>query len=191
MTDRETSVRNLAIKTLLSILGIGVVVGILGAIFESQIIETSSWLSHQLGIAGILMAVFLTDAFITGIPPDLFLIVILKSELKDQWPVLVSLIGISSTIAGCTGWFIGTKLGHLKWAEKHYGPLIAKNRKIIDRYGPWGVAIGALTPIPFSFTCWLAGALEIRFKIFFWMAALRIPRFLFYYMIIMSSETLF
>jgi membrane protein YqaA with SNARE-associated domain len=61
---------------------------------------------------------------------------------------------------------------------------------LIDRYGYWAVALGALTPIPFSITCWSAGMLRLGFGRFLLVALLRVPRFVGYYVVIAYSSEL-
>ena len=50
----------------------------------------------------------------------------------------------------------------------------------VRRYGAAALALGALSPLPFSICCWASGALKLRPDIFFVVALLRIPRVAFY-----------
>jgi membrane protein YqaA with SNARE-associated domain len=50
----------------------------------------------------------------------------------------------------------------------------------VRRYGAGALALGALSPLPFSICCWAGGALRIRPSIFLAVALLRIPRVAFY-----------
>ena len=53
-----------------------------------------------------------------------------------------------------------------------------------------GVAVGALTPVPYSLTCWVAGTLELTLREIFWVNLLRLPRFLVLYQAFAHSEHL-
>jgi uncharacterized membrane protein YdjX (TVP38/TMEM64 family) len=51
---------------------------------------------------------------------------------------------------------------------------------IVERYGTVGLAIGAITPLPYVWTTWAAGALGMPWRTFLPVSLLRIPRVFFY-----------
>jgi len=54
----------------------------------------------------------------------------------------------------------------------------------MKRFGPIAVAIGALTPFPYSVTTWTAGMFNMPFKRMILPTMLRIPRLWIYYWIL-------
>ena len=99
----------------------------------------------------------------------------------------VPLLGLISSIAGVCGWMIGRKLQHLRFVRKSLLYLNKEHRRYIKRFGFWIVILGALTPLPFSSTCWLAGIFKLNFKTFVAASLFRIPRFILYYWAIFYS----
>ncbi|MCJ8277901.1 MAG: VTT domain-containing protein, partial [Bdellovibrionales bacterium] len=92
-----------------------------------------------------------------------------------------------STGAGVVGWLIGKKLQHLSFVKKFLAYFGDEHRGAIKRFGFWMVVLGALTPLPFSLTCWLAGIFKLPFQTFIVACAFRIPRFVIYYWAIFYS----
>ena len=60
----------------------------------------------------------------------------------------------------------------------------------VARYGAWAVGIAALTPVPFSVVCWVAGFVRLDFVRFAPMALLRVPRFIIYFAALVFSDTI-
>jgi membrane protein YqaA with SNARE-associated domain len=72
------------------------------------------------------------------------------------------------------------------------GELKDEHRDFIRKYGFWAVALGSVTPFPFSLACWSAGVMEIRWTTVLAASLLfRVPRFLIYYSLIVSAAGLF
>lgn len=160
---------------------------VLALSFEPQIRSTASWLIDHFGLVGIGLVVFVADLVISPIPPDFALFIIGKSEMHNQWMILVPILGLISTCAGIFGWLIGLRLKHLKFVKRFLAYFGTEHRHAIKRFGFWMVVLGALTPLPFSLTCWLAGIFKLSFKTFFIAALFRVPRFVIYYWAIFYS----
>jgi membrane protein YqaA with SNARE-associated domain len=172
---------------LLAIVGLGLT----GLWFEEELIATCSWVLDRVGLAGIAAILYVSDAFCAPIPSDLTLVVIAKSDLSPYWPIIVPALALWSSFAGATAWLLGTKVGRLPWATRLLGRLQSgQNHALVARLGKWGVALGALTPIPYSLTCWTAGMLELTLREIFWVNLLRLPRFLAYYLAFAHSDDL-
>lgn len=156
--------------------------------FEPQIRATSDWLTKEFGFIGISALVFLTDLIVSPIPPDAALFFISKSDLHQQWYLVVPFLGIVSACAGVFGWLIGQRLKSLKIVQKYMVYFGEKQHKeSIKRFGFWVLVLGALTPLPFSLTCWFAGILNIPFKTTVLGCLFRVPRFVVYYWAIFYS----
>jgi membrane protein YqaA with SNARE-associated domain len=154
------------------------------AVFRDSMMTATEWIYESIGIGGLLALLFVTDALITPIPPDAILVVIANSPLRDQADWLIVGIGALSAVAGNVGWWIGSSLGNTPWVSKRLERSRRKHQKLLTRYGGWAVALGAVTPVPFSVTCWSAGALGVPFRIVAPMTLLRFPRFVLFYVAI-------
>jgi membrane protein YqaA with SNARE-associated domain len=166
------------------------VVGGVGMLFREELVAATERINELIGFAGLAVILFLSDAFITPVPPDALLVVIANSELAQRWPLLILALGLVSIAAGSAAWFFGVKLGDTRLPRLMFGRFRAQNRALVARYGRWAVGLGAITPIPFSLTCWTAGMFRMRYDQFFWMSLLRIPRFYLYYVAIAYSDEL-
>lgn len=149
--------------------------------FEDSINSFAQGLNEQFGFWGLMLVVFVADLIISPLPPDVALFFLGRSPLHEQWQFYVPLLGIASTCAGIVGWWVGQKLKRIAFFKKiikYYGQEYIKDAK---RFGFWVVVIGALTPVPFSLTCWFAGIFRMPFKTFLKAVVIRIPRFVVYY----------
>ncbi len=156
--------------------------------FEPQIRLFASWLTENFGFAGISLSVFIADLIISPIPPDAALFFIGQSPMHAQWILWVPLLGLVSTAAGICGWMIGRRLQHFSFFKKIMMTFSREHKGSIKRFGFWMVVIGALTPLPFSLTCWLAGVLKLPIQTFALAALVRVPRFVLYYWAIFYSS---
>jgi membrane protein YqaA with SNARE-associated domain len=163
-------------------------VGLATVLYEQELFQATQAIHHTVGVAGLGAILFVSDALITPIPPDFLLVIIAKSNLRFDWVGLIAGMGVLSTIAGNCGWLMGVRLGEAPFLQRIFGRLRERNERLVARYGSLGVALGALTPIPFSVTCWAAGLMRLRFASVFWPSLLRIPRFFVYYVLIAYSD---
>lgn len=154
---------------------------------EPQLREVAEWLRTNFGIWGLGAIVFFADLIISPIPPDVVLFIISKSSLHQSWFILVPFFGVISTVAGVCGWLIGQRLQHISFVKRFIQYFGDEHRASIQRFGFWMVVLGAVTPLPFSVTCWLAGIFKLPFKTFIVACLCRIPRFLLYYWAIFYS----
>lgn len=138
-----------------------VVMGVLGYAFEGELAAIANWVVDRIGFAGLALILMVTDTLVTPFPPDILLVVVAKSPLAEDWPVYVGILGMVSVTAGMTGFGIGRWLGHFEWSKKLFGQFKEDHEAFIRRYGFWAVAIGSVTPLPYSVTCWSAGVLGV------------------------------
>jgi len=165
-------------------------VGALGVFYRAELLGVTQWIFLNLGIPGLALIVFAADGLNSPIPPDLALVVVANSELVGRAWSLVLFLGVVSVIAGNLGWLLGAKLGETRLGRLVMGRFGSRAAALVRRFGMWGVAIGALTPIPFSLTCWAAGMLQMEWQRFTLVTLLRFPRYALYYWAIAYSETL-
>ncbi|MCO6428916.1 YqaA family protein [Nitrosomonas communis] len=185
-------IRENLIKTVIALVVFVLGISALGYLLEDELSAGTNWIVEQIGFFGLCLILLITDTLVTPFPPDILLLVIAKSSLAEQWSAYVLILGIVSGFAGMLGWGIGRWLGHLEFVKGIFGKFKEDHREFIHRYGFWAVAIGSITPFPFSVTCWTAGVMGLRGMIVL-LAALtfRIPRFFIYYWLIDSTGNWF
>jgi len=180
------------LKALIALVAFLVVMGVLGFLFEEEMELATTWVVDRIGFAGLGLILLVTDTLVTPFPPDLLLVVIARSRLSDDWLRYVLTLGVISVAAGMLGWAIGRWLGHFRFVKQLFGEFKAEHQEFIRKYGFWAVAIGSITPFPFSVTCWTAGVMGLRWSTVLLAALLfRIPRFIGYYWLIASSGNWF
>lgn len=159
--------------------------------YQTELDAFTASVFDSIGITGLIAVIFVTDWIVSPFPPDSVLILIAASPYHEHWLVLLPFLGLLSTAAGCLGYFCGRMLSRREWAQRWFGNFHSKSQDLVLKYGPWSVAIGALTPVPFSVTCWTAGLLRLPFRSFIFPSFLRIPRYIGYYAAIAYFPRLF
>lgn len=175
-------------KGLWFLVGFLVVAVLVGVFFKAQIARLSEHLVATVGPAGLGVAVGLNDLIISPVPPDLLLLVLSKGSAPREMFGLVAMLGACSALGGTVAWFLSRRFGRPEWLGERFSTTLDEHHDLVRRYGAWAVGIAALTPVPFSLVCWVAGFVNLEFSRFAPMALLRIPRFLFYYAALLFSD---
>ncbi|MFO8051424.1 MAG: VTT domain-containing protein [Thermoplasmatota archaeon] len=175
---------------LVIVLGVFFLLIILMNLFLGDQIELvgHQWVK-RFGYPGIFISTFLMDTFLSPISPDFVLLVSVAGEVNVIGVLLA--ISLASVLAGNVGYFIGRFLGNREVIQKRIEPYERKGHYLMGKYGIWAVIVGALTPIPFSAVCWIAGMLEMDYRQFFVGTLWRIPRFLIWFVVFSLGFSLF
>lgn len=185
-------VRKNLINAIIGLVVFILIIGGLSVWLEQEIIFVTTAVVDQIGFWGLGLILLVTDTLVTPFPPDVLLLVIANSPLAEQWLLYVSILGCISVCAGMIGWKIGQRLGGTGLAKRLFGDVKPEHIQFVQKYGFWAIVLGAVTPLPFSVTCWAAGMLKVRWQVVFAAAVLfRIPRFVLYYWLIISTTQLF
>lgn len=164
--------------------------GVLGLKYEAEIVILTQKVADLFGFAGLCALVFMGDSIPSPLPPDLVLLVISKSAMREHWFFYVSILAICSTFAGQFAYVMGRILIQVEGLPASLKSWPQRHSEAVEKFGPWAVILGATTPLPFSFTCMSAGFLKMEYRRFFMASCIRIPRIFFYYFIISSSNIL-
>jgi len=149
-----------------------------GALFlYNQIKSSGESIISTFGFFGLIFVVMILDIVVQPIPPD---IIVFGAGLSGEsvfYPALLT--GVGSLLGATVAFFLGKKFGpdeFIKWfGERKF----QQGEKLIKKWGGWAVAVGALTPVPYSAICWVSGILQMNYKKFIVISAFtRIPRFL-------------
>ena len=170
--------RRLLKKGVLAAAAIVLTIGGLGLIFRQPILDASGAFVEVLGGPGIALGFFIPDAFAFPLPHEAFSTLGLFGGMPF-W-IVVAWASVGSLAGGSVGWVIGVRLSHTRWFRRIMAGRGAEANQLVGRYGKIAVAIGAVSPLPYSVCCWAAGALGMRFRPFFLVSLLRIPRVAFY-----------
>lgn len=161
-------------------------IGIFGGaalLFREHLHLFDRFVSETMDLGGVALFVFVVDTLIVPATADILF------PFASHWdPVLfVSVVSAASILGGMAGYWIGRLLGKTNILRKLTGRFSDDGRRMIERYGAWGVVIGALTPIPYSTTVWLAGVLKVPY----WKVCLaclcRLARMALYYLMVTGT----
>lgn len=142
----------------------------------------------------ILFSIFFGSEAIFGIiPPVLFMTTwkLLINMALYEYIMNLAILTVISFVAGVLGYFIGRYFSRTSIYQRIEYRYLRQYNKQLRKYGAFLVVVGALTPIPFSGTCMLAGSVEIPFKTFLWACATRVFYFLVYGWVVWSFPSLF
>ena len=126
----------------------------------------------------LLLGIFTVSEIIFGIiPPELFMLIWQSKGVLSEYVVNLTYLTLISYAAGVLGYYIG----HYFSKTDLYGRISDRYLKQYDRqlkkFGIYLVLVGAVTPVPFSATCMLAGSVNIPIKDFLLICISRIVRF--------------
>jgi membrane protein YqaA with SNARE-associated domain len=124
---------------------------------------------------------FASEVLFGLVPPEFFMMVwILHKVAVSDYIISLVVLTVLSYVAGIIGYFIGRDLSRTKFLKRISERYLEQYQKQLKKYGGYLVFVGAITPIPFSATCMLAGSVNIRFRVFLLICIARIFRFAFY-----------
>lgn len=140
----------------------------------------------------LLLSVFTVSEIVFGIlPPEIFMLIWRTKGILSEYIFNLSILTIISYGAGVIGYFIGyyfSKTPLVKRVfENHLKPYEGKLKK----YGGFLVIVGAVTPVPYSATCMLAGTIHYPIKTFLLICITRIIRFSVYGYFVWASPNWF
>lgn len=130
----------------------------------------------------ILYSVFFASEVVFGlIPPEFFMMVwILHKVSLPGYIVSLTILTILSYVAGVLGYYIGKRFSNTPFYKRLHEKYLEQYGNQLKRYGGYLVFVGAVTPVPFSATCMLAGSIHFNFKDFLLICITRILRFAVY-----------
>jgi len=132
---------------------------------------------------GILYGIYTLSEIIFGIiPPELFMMIWILDDIDvGGFIVNLSILTVISYGAGVLGYYIGKNFSKTGFYQKQIRDKYLKQyESYLKKFGGYLVLVGAVTPVPFSATCMLAGSVNMNFKHFLLICISRILRFLIY-----------
>jgi len=130
----------------------------------------------------IVYAVFFSSEVVFGlVPPEFFMMLWkLHGVSVMQFVINLTILTLLSYVAGIIGYYIGKFFSKTPFYKKISEKYLEEYQDSLKRYGGYLVFVGAVTPVPFSATCMLAGSVDLPFKTFLLICITRIIRFAVY-----------
>lgn len=129
----------------------------------------------------LLLSVFTVSEIIFGIlPPEIFMLIWQTKGILSEYIINLGILTLISYAAGVLGYFIGYYFSKTGTFKKIYNKYLQPYESKLKRYGGFLVIVGAVTPIPYSATCMLAGTIKYPFNTFLLICITRIIRFAVY-----------
>ncbi len=150
----------------------------LGLAFRAPLLDASRRFVEATGGWAVAVGYFLPDALLMPLPQEAVTTFALLGGVPFWEIVAWGCLG--TLLAGPVAYVLGSQLARLPKIAALLARRGAKAHAMIMRYGPIGLAIGALTPLPYALTCYAAGALGMRWRTFLLVSLLRIPRVIFF-----------
>jgi len=130
----------------------------------------------------ILFSIFFASEVVFGIvPPEFFMMVwILNKVTVYEYMADLTVLTLLSYAAGVIGYFLGKFFSQTRFYKRIHARHLYQYDIYLKRYGGFLVFVGAVTPLPYSATCMLAGSINMRFNTFLLICITRIIRFAVY-----------
>jgi membrane protein YqaA with SNARE-associated domain len=129
----------------------------------------------------LLLGIFTISEIVFGIlPPEIFMLIWQTKGVVSEYIINLTILTFISYGAGIVGYFIGYYFTKTKLFAKIYERYLKPYEGRLKKYGGFLVVVGAVTPVPYSATCMLAGSVRYPFNTFLLICITRIIRFAFY-----------
>ena len=155
---------------------------------QDPIVRLGSWFVQELGVVGLALSVIVMDSCPIPMTNEPVVLLAITGGMDLWWAFWVA--ALSSTFAGFVGYSGGWILKHTTSLAGRFRERFADAAAYMERYGAQGVAIAALTPIPFSLSTWSAGLLGVPLWKVMLASTLRIVKTAFYLWLLLQGWSL-
>ena len=129
----------------------------------------------------LLLGIFTVSEVVFGIiPPELFMLIWQSKGILSEYVINLTYLTLISYAAGVLGYYIGHYLSKTSLYQRISNRYLKQYDRQLKKFGIYLVLVGAVTPVPFSATCMLAGSVNISIRDFLLICISRIVRFAFY-----------
>lgn len=180
-------------RALLARMALGAVVvlalaALTALLLREPVTALGGWFVRELGYVGLALAVVFTDSFPFPLTHEPILLLAVTGGLP-AWDVFW--VGaLASTGAGLVGYTGGAMLQRSTGLARRLRGRYPGVAALMGRYGALGVAVAALTPLPFSASTWLAGLMGVPVWKVAVASTLRIPKTGFYLWLLLQGWSL-
>ena len=129
----------------------------------------------------LLLGIFTVSEIVFGIiPPEFFMLIWQSKGVLSEYVLNLTYLTLISYAAGVLGYYIGHFFSKTKVYQRISDRYLKQYDRQLRKFGIYLVLVGAVTPVPFSAACMLAGSVSIPIKDFLLICISRIVRFAFY-----------
>jgi membrane protein YqaA with SNARE-associated domain len=136
-------------------------------VFTRHTIDKEVWVRFEplFRKSWLVFSIFCMSEVIIGIiPPEVFIIWALRNDTLTGFILHTIVFALISYGAGIMAFSIGKYL-HRTWLyQRLKQKYLQKSEKLLKKYGQYLMLVAALTPVPFSGTAMLVGAVNYPFK---------------------------
>lgn len=126
----------------------------------------------------LLLGIFTVSEVVFGIiPPELFMLIWQSKGVLSEYVLNLTYLTLISYGAGVIGYYIGRYFSKTKIYQRIHERYLKQYDEKLRTYGLYLVLVGAITPVPFSATCMLAGSVNTPIDKFLLICISRIIRF--------------
>ncbi len=126
----------------------------------------------------LLLSIFTVSEVVFGIiPPELFMLIWQSKGVLSEYIINLTYLTLISYAAGILGYYIGKFFSKTPLYQRMHERYLKQYDAKLQRYGLYLVLVGAITPVPFSATCMLAGSVHTPIDKFLLVCISRIIRF--------------
>ena len=135
---------------------------------------------EDLSIAFIFVVFFCSEIIFGIIPPEFFMLWVLNDQGPEMYPFFILALSTISYFAGIVAFLFGKYLHETSLYNLMKKYVIGKYERKINSYGGIAIVVAALTPLPFSGTSAVIGAIGYSRKRYFLFALSRFIRYALY-----------
>ncbi len=126
----------------------------------------------------LLLGIFTVSEIVFGIiPPELFMLIWQSKGVVSEYVLNLTYLTLISYAAGVLGFYIGRYFSKTAIYQRIHVRYLKQYDQKLKTYGLYLVLVGAVTPVPFSATCMLAGSVDTPIDKFLLICISRIIRF--------------
>ncbi len=126
----------------------------------------------------LLLGIFTVSEIVFGIiPPEFFMLIWQSKGVLSEYVMSLTYLTIISYAAGVIGYYIGYFFSRTPLYVRIHQRYLQQYDRKLRTYGLYLVLVGAVTPLPFSATCMLAGSVHTPIDKFLLICISRIIRF--------------
>jgi membrane protein YqaA with SNARE-associated domain len=170
------------------VLSVAILVGIVtfvGWRYRAELTHFGTWFVGRFGVVGMIGGAFLADGFHVPLPPQFYLL----TGIAGAYPhvVVVAAVLLGSELGGLTAFALARLAGGATFIDARIAKPKALLRKMIAKRGYFGLALATLLPISYSILCIATGAMRLPYRAYVVLAAMRVPRILLSYAVIVLA----
>lgn len=167
----KISAKNQTVKLIGTLIILVLLGGLCGILFRGQIEFIGSWLINQLGLWGLVIGTLITDTSPLPLTSEPIAIIGFGAKLP-LWTIILTM-SATSHCAGPLGYLCGHSVRNFSFVQNLLKGKLKPLSSFVHKHGIVAVAMGALLPIPYALTTWIAGAVGIGFWYTFLASTLR------------------